>query len=70
MGGEIEGKLGEHEIKEAKREELFKKEGVATILNATDTWSNRGSISDLDKRHFMRLMVGSQTRVVEDRARS
>jgi hypothetical protein len=29
-----EGKSGEHEVKIAKEEGLFKEEGVATILNA------------------------------------
>lgn len=68
-GREIEEKSGEHEVKEAKRR-VFKKEGVATSLNATDWWGNHGSISDLDKRCFISLMVGNQTKVVEDRTRS
>lgn len=31
-----EGKPGEDEVKGAKREELFKKEGVVSISNAID----------------------------------
>ena len=36
LEGETEGKPGKVEVKGAKREELFKKEGVATISNAID----------------------------------
>lgn len=33
---ELEGKSEEDEVKRVKREELFKREGVATISNAID----------------------------------
>lgn len=63
---ELEGKSEEDEVKRVKREELFKREGVATISNAIDQWDNHEGIGDLDKRCFLKLMVRLQTRMFED----
>lgn len=48
---------------------MFKKEWPL-FFYATDSWGNHGIIGGLDKRCFMRSLVGSQTRVVEDRTRN